>query len=65
MAQCVMRNETLAQLRRLPALGTLHFQDVDSLRPGYPRFEEFVVVRDRLDPDRRFTNRYLHRVLGP
>lgn len=43
---------------------TLHFQDADSLRPGSPRFEEFVAVRDRLDPDRRFTNRYLHRVLG-
>ena len=27
-------------------------------------FEDFLAVRDRLDPDRLFTNRYLDRVLG-
>jgi hypothetical protein len=30
----------------------------------YPHFDDFLAVRDRLDPERRFTNRYLERVLG-
>lgn len=48
-----------------PHWGKLHLQDAESLRPRYPRFDEFLAVRDRLDPDRRFANRYLDRVLGP
>jgi FAD/FMN-containing dehydrogenase len=28
------------------------------------RFGEFTALRNRLDPDRRFTNPYLRRVLG-
>jgi hypothetical protein len=35
------------------------------LRAVYPRFDDFLAVRDRLDPDRRFDNAYLRRVLGP
>ncbi len=31
----------------------------------YPQWERFIVVRDRIDPDRRFANAYLDRVLGP
>ncbi|WP_341351150.1 D-arabinono-1,4-lactone oxidase [Nocardioides convexus] len=30
----------------------------------YPRFGDFVALRDRLDPDRVLTNPYLDRVLG-
>ncbi|WP_414672842.1 D-arabinono-1,4-lactone oxidase [Lacisediminihabitans sp.] len=30
----------------------------------YPRHGDFVEVRDRLDPERVFTNPYLDRVLG-
>ena len=36
----------------------------DDLRPAYPHFDDFVAVRDRLDPHRVFTNPYLDRVLG-
>ena len=47
-----------------PHWGKLHTQTADTLRERYPRFDDFVAVRDRLDPDRRFGNRYLERVLG-
>lgn len=30
----------------------------------YPRFGDFLALRDRLDPDRVFDNAYLRRVLG-
>ncbi len=48
-----------------PHWGKIHFQDALFLRESYPRFDDFLAVRDRLDPDRVFTNSYLERVLGP
>jgi L-gulonolactone oxidase len=47
-----------------PHWGKRHFQDAESLAPRYPRWEEFLRVRDRLDPERRFGNAYTERVLG-
>lgn len=47
-----------------PHWGKMHTQDAASLRERYPRFDDFVAVRDRLDPDRMFQNTYLERVLG-
>ncbi|TFC09610.1 D-arabinono-1,4-lactone oxidase [Cryobacterium sp. MDB2-33-2] len=47
-----------------PHWGKMHTRDAESLRETYPHFDDFVAVRDRLDPERRFTNRYLERVLG-
>lgn len=47
-----------------PHWGKLHFQTAATLRDRYPRFDDFLALRDRLDPDRRFTNPYLQRVLG-
>ncbi|KDA06502.1 FAD-linked oxidoreductase [Microbacterium sp. CH12i] len=47
-----------------PHWGKLHTLDSEQLRTRYPRFTDFVAVRDRLDPERRFANRYLDRVLG-
>jgi len=47
-----------------PHWGKLHTRTAADLAPAYPRFEEFLAIRDRLDPDRLFTNRYLQRVLG-
>jgi hypothetical protein len=40
------------------------FQDANSLAAVYPRFDDFRAVRDRLDPERVFTNDYLRKVLG-
>jgi FAD/FMN-containing dehydrogenase len=47
-----------------PHWGKMHTQDAASLRARYPRFDDFVAARDRLDPQRRFRNPYLDRVLG-
>ena len=47
-----------------PHWGKLHTLTADRLRERYPRFDDFTAVRDRLDPERRFANRYLDRVLG-
>jgi FAD-linked oxidoreductase len=48
-----------------PHWGKVHTRQADGLAPLYPRFEEFLAMRDRLDPDRVFANGYLRRVLGP
>ncbi len=47
-----------------PHWGKMHTQKAESLRELYPRFDEFVALRDRLDPEGMFRNRYLDRVLG-
>ncbi|MBG6057241.1 FAD-linked oxidoreductase [Cryobacterium sp. MP_M5] len=47
-----------------PHWGKMHYRDAETLRPAYPRFADFLQVRDRLDPERRFSNSYLERVLG-
>jgi L-gulono-1,4-lactone dehydrogenase len=47
-----------------PHWGKLHTRDADYLCGVYPRFADFVALRDELDPARRFTNRYLEQVLG-
>jgi FAD-linked oxidoreductase len=47
-----------------PHWGKMHTLDASILRDRYPRFDDFVALRDRLDPARMFRNRYLDRVLG-
>ena len=47
-----------------PALGQGAHPDRGRPGPAYPRFDEFLAMRDRLDPDRVFANAYLGRVLG-
>jgi L-gulono-1,4-lactone dehydrogenase len=47
-----------------PHWGKLHGRTAADLAPAYPRFADFVALRDRLDPDRLFANDYLRRVLG-
>lgn len=47
-----------------PHWGKVHTRDAVDLAPLYPRFHDFVALRDRLDPDRVLTNPYLDRVLG-
>ena len=48
-----------------PHWGKIHTRDAAYLRGVYPRFDDFLAVRDRVDPERRFANPYLERVLGP
>jgi L-gulono-1,4-lactone dehydrogenase len=48
-----------------PHWGKRHFQTAATLAERYPRWEDFLAARARLDPEGRFRNHYLDRVLGP
>lgn len=47
-----------------PHWGKMHTLTSESLRSRYSDFEAFVAIRERLDPQRVFSNPYLDRVLG-
>jgi L-gulono-1,4-lactone dehydrogenase len=47
-----------------PHWGKLHFQTAETLAQRYPRWDDFQKTRSRLDPDQRFANPYLDRVIG-
>jgi L-gulonolactone oxidase len=57
--------EIMDSLGGRPHWGKLHFQTAASLAPKYERWADFQAVRRRVDPDGRFANAYLDRVLGP
>lgn len=48
-----------------PHWGKRHYQTAETLRERYPDWELFAAVRRRYDPEGRFANGYLDRVLGP
>jgi FAD-linked oxidoreductase len=47
-----------------PHWGKVHTRTAADLAPAYPRFGDFLAMRDRLDPDRVFANAHLRRILG-
>ncbi|MBC2934492.1 D-arabinono-1,4-lactone oxidase [Nocardioides sp. zg-1228] len=47
-----------------PHWGKVHTRTAADLAPAYDRFDDFLALRDRLDPDRVFANAHLRRVLG-
>jgi FAD-linked oxidoreductase len=47
-----------------PHWGKMHTRDADYLGKVYPRFGDFLAIRDETDPDRRFANPYLEQVFG-
>jgi FAD-linked oxidoreductase len=47
-----------------PHWGKMHTRSADYLGRAYPRFSDFVELRNELDPERRFGNTYLTQVLG-
>jgi FAD/FMN-containing dehydrogenase len=55
----------VAQVAGRPHWGKLHSLDAGRLSPLYPRFGDFLGVRAQVDPENRFGNPYLSRVLGP
>src|SRR6201995_4355340 len=55
----------VAEVAGLPQGGKMHSLDSGRLRSLYPRFDEFRRVRAEVDPDGRFGNAYLTRILGP
>ncbi|WP_203581306.1 D-arabinono-1,4-lactone oxidase [Microbacterium hibisci] len=56
--------EIMLRFEGRPHWGKMHTLGADVLRERYPRFDDFVALRDRLDPERLFRNPYLDRVLG-
>ncbi|HEX6654420.1 MAG TPA: D-arabinono-1,4-lactone oxidase [Thermoleophilaceae bacterium] len=46
-----------------PHWGKRHYQTAATLRPRYPAWDTFTKIRDRFDPERRFENDYVRRVL--
>jgi L-gulono-1,4-lactone dehydrogenase len=47
-----------------PHWGKLHTRDASYLSTAYPRFGDFLRIRDSLDPSRLFANPYLQQVFG-
>jgi L-gulono-1,4-lactone dehydrogenase len=47
-----------------PHWGKMHYRNAASLRPAYPRFDDFLAVRDKVDPNRVFANAYTHQIFG-
>lgn len=47
-----------------PHWGKLHTRDAEYLRSRYPRFDDFLATRRRLDPGGLLRNPHLDRVLG-
>jgi L-gulono-1,4-lactone dehydrogenase len=47
-----------------PHWGKLHHLDAEQLRARYPRFDDALAVRDKVDPHRLFANTYTEQVLG-
>ncbi len=54
----------VAEVAGRPHWGKLHSLDAGRLGPLYPRYDEFRRVRAEVDPEGRFGNSYLTRVLG-
>jgi L-gulono-1,4-lactone dehydrogenase len=54
----------VAEVAGRPHWGKLHSLDAGRLRPLYPRYDDFRRVRAEADPEARFGNSYLTRVLG-
>ena len=47
-----------------PHWGKMHYRDADELSKLYPRWDEFIALRNQLDPQRTFSNVYSDTVFG-
>ena len=47
-----------------PHWGKMHTRTAENLAPAYERWEDFLALRDRLDPEGLFLNDYLRRIFG-
>lgn len=54
----------LASHSSRPHWGKLHHRTAEQLRPSYRLFDDFLALRNRMDPGRVFTNRYIESVFG-
>lgn len=58
-------SEILDAYESRPHWGKLHEMEAEVLSRRYPRFAEFLTLRNQVDPAGVFGNEYLDRVLGP
>jgi L-gulonolactone oxidase len=56
--------EIMAKYEGRPHWGKMHFLTNEQLSRLYPRWAEFLVARDQLDPHRTFHNEYLGQIFG-
>jgi FAD-linked oxidoreductase len=47
-----------------PHWGKMHYRDAAELSTLYPKWSDFIALRDRLDPGRTFSNAYTDTVFG-
>jgi FAD-linked oxidoreductase len=47
-----------------PHWGKMHYREAEELSKLYPRWDEFIALRDQLDPQRTFSNAYSDTVFG-
>jgi len=47
-----------------PHWGKVHYRDAEELSGLYPRWSDFIALRDKLDPQRTFSNTYTDTVFG-
>jgi L-gulonolactone oxidase len=47
-----------------PHWGKMHYLRANELSALYPRWNDFLKARDRLDPQRTFANDYTRQVFG-
>ena len=47
-----------------PHWGKMHYREADELSKLYPRWNDFIALRDQLDPQRTFSNAYSDTVFG-
>lgn len=47
-----------------PHWGKMHTLGAEDLRAVYPHFDDFVAVRDRVDPGHTFSNPYTRKIFG-
>ena len=62
MVRCGRRGT--ARVQRPTPLGKMHTRSRDDLAPAYPKWDDAMRVRDRVDPNRVFANDYTRTVLG-
>ncbi|MCS6712626.1 FAD-binding protein [Brachybacterium sp. EF45031] len=56
--------EVMTSFEGRPHWGKMHWLRAEQLRPLYPRFDDFLTQRDRVDPDGVFLTPYLRSLLG-
>jgi L-gulonolactone oxidase len=47
-----------------PHWGKVHYREAEELSGLYPRWNDFIALRDQLDPQRTFSNTYTDTVFG-